>query len=523
MIKAGVPLSFPSPRLIITIGCLLIFSVMLQDCRRGNDPDELVMMVEKRISTLDPRVSSDSANERMRQLIFNGLTRKNEKFDPVPDLAERFESTPDFKTFTFYLKPGIKFHNNSPLSALDVKYTFETMLAPDFPSDKKAELAGKLSIEVKDPLTVVFHCKEPFPGFANAIIPVGIIPEGTSDQQAKRPIGTGPFKFAEFIEDQELRLTANQEYFAGAPSIARLRVKIVPDNSTRESELRKGSVDLAINADFDPITVESLRSAEGLKVDTINGTNVTHLGVNLEDPILKDRRVRQALAYAIDRDAIIRDVLHGQAHPAYSILPVSQWAYESGIEKYPYNPERAKQLLDEAGLPGQPRARLSLKTSTISVSRKIGETLQEQLRRVGVALEIQPLERAKLTEDMKNGNFQLYLNTSVGGNQSTDFFKFAYSTDAIKNGQNRSRYSNPLMDKLISEAQTASREQQKQIFSQIQKQLAIDLPQIYLWYPETVVVHNSRIGNIQLEPSGDWQVVRNVKVSAMNARNLQEK
>jgi peptide/nickel transport system substrate-binding protein len=521
MIKPGVSDLFPSPPLIIAIACLLITSAMLQSCRRGGDPDELVMMIEKRISTFDPRVSSDSANERMRQLIFNGLTRKNDNFDPVPDLAERFESSPDYQTFTFYLRPGVKFHNNSPLSALDVKYTFETMLVLDV-SDKKAEFIDTLmAIEVKDPLTVIFHCKNPFPGFANAIIPIGIIPEGTSAQQAERPIGTGPFKF-ESSDEQEVTLTTNQDYFGGAPAIAKLRVKIIPDNSTRESELRKGSVDLAINADFDPITVESLRSAEGLNVEFINGTNVTHLGLNLQDPIIQDQRVRQALAFAIDRDAIIRDVLRNQARPAYSILPASQWAYEPDLEKYPYNSERAKQLLDEAGYKektGQPRMNLSLKTSTISVSRKIGETIQEQFRRIGIALDLQPLERQKLNDDMSKGNFQLYLNTYVGGNQSTDFFKFAYGSQSFPpNGQNRSRYSSPLVDKLLAEGQTASRDQQKQIFSQVQKRLALDLPHIYLWYPSTVVVHNGRIGNVQLEPSGDWQVVRNVKLSAMNSR-----
>jgi peptide/nickel transport system substrate-binding protein len=523
MMKPGALLSglFSSPYLIIAIACLFVTSAMHTSCRRGSDPDELVMMIEKKISTLDPRVSSDSANERLRQFIFNGLTRKNENFDPVPDLAERFESSPDFKTFTFYLRPGVKFHDNSPLSALDVKYTFETMMAGDFRSDKKAELIGTLSaIEVKDPQTVVFRFTNPFPGFANAIVPIGIIPEGTSVQQADRPVGTGPFKFESFIEDQDVTLIANQDYFEGAPEVSKLRVKIIPDNSTRESELRKGSVDLAINADFDPITVESLRTAEGLNVDVTNGTNVTHLGLNLQDPTLQDRRVRQALAFAIDRDAIIRDVLRQQARPAYSILPVSQWAYEPDIEKYPYNPDRARKLLDEAGhqeKSGQPRINLSLKTSTVSISRKIAETLQEQFRRVGIALELQPLERQKLNEDMSKGNFQLYLNIYVGGNQSTDFFKFAYSSTSIPpNGQNRSRYNNPVIDKLLGEAQTASRDQQKEIFSQVQKQLSLDLPHIYLWYPATIVVRNGRIGNIQLEPSGDWQVVRNVKVSAKN-------
>src|SRR5262245_29066065 len=267
MIKPSVLVSdlLKSAHLIRVSLCLLIAAVTVQSCSRSHNPDELVMMVEKNITTLDPRVSSDSANERMRQLIFNGLTRKNENFDPIPDLAERFEASPDYKTFTFYLKPGIKFHNNSPLSALDVKYTFETMLDGGFASDKKAELVGTIeSVEVKDQLTVIFHCKEPFPGLPNAIIPVGIIPERPSDQQANRTTGAGPFKFEEFIVAQELRLTANERYFAGAPSVASLRVKIIPDNSTRESELRKGSVDLAINADFDPITVESLRTAQGL-------------------------------------------------------------------------------------------------------------------------------------------------------------------------------------------------------------------------------------------------------------------
>jgi peptide/nickel transport system substrate-binding protein len=507
---------FPAPSLLISI-ILITSLVLLEGCRRGN-PGELVMMIEKRIPTFDPRVSSDSAAERMRQLIFNGLTRKNERFEAVPDLAARFESSPDYKSFTFYLRPGVKFHNQRPLSALDVKYTFQTMLGDGFQSEKKAEFIRALSsVEVKDPVTVVFNCVEPFPGFPNAIVPVGIIPEGTTEQQPKRPVGTGPFKFEGYSEDQEVILSSNKDYFDGAPAIAQLRVKIVPDSSTRESELRKGSVDLAINADLDPVAVEGLAKARDIKVEMIEGTNMTHLGVNLQDPVLKDQRVRQALAFAIDREAIIRDILKGQARIAYSALPVSQWAYEPNVEKYPYNPDRARALLDEAGhkeKAGSPRIRLSLKTSTIAISRKIGEAMQEQLRRINVALDLHSLERQKLTQDMIDGNFQLYLNTSVGGNQSTDFFKFAYGSQSIPpNGQNRSRYINPQVDKLLTEAQTASRDRQKEIFSQVQKTLANDLPQIYLWYMATIVVRHERVANLKVEPSGDWQVVRNVRLS----------
>ncbi len=516
---------FPAPRWFFTL--LTLTFTLSAACNRTASTNELVMMLEKRVSTFDPRVSSDSADERMRQLIFNGLTRKNEKFDPVPDLAESFESSPDFKTFTFRLRQGIKFHNDQKLSALDVKYTFDTMLAAGFTSAKKVEFTREVepgkpllaAIEVVDPQTVVFRCNDACPGLANMIVPVGIIPEGTTDQQAKKPIGTGPFKFENFTEDQEVVLGSNAQYFNGPPSIGRLRIKIIPDNSTRESELRKGSVDLAINADFDPITVEGLQKdaqTVGLKVETIDGTNLTHLGVNLLDPILKDVRIRQALAYAIDRDTIIRDVLRSQAKPAHSILPVAQWAYEPGVTAYGYDAERAKKLLDEAGRPekdGQ-RLKLTLKTSTVSIAKKTAEAIQAQLARVGIKLEIQTLERQKLTQDMTDGNFQLYLNTSVGGNQSTDIFAFMYGAKSIPpNGQNRMRYNNPAVDKLLTEATLANQDRRKQIYSEVQKILSNELPQIYLWYPATIVVYRNRVGNLKIEPSGDWQVVRNVKLN----------
>jgi peptide/nickel transport system substrate-binding protein len=506
----------PTP---FSLTLLLISSIVLlpaeSSCRRGAAQGEMVVMLEKRIETFDPRRSVDSAAERMRQLMFNGLTRKDEKFEPVPDLAEKYEPSPDYKTFTFYLRPNVKFHNRQSLSAADVKYTFDTMLAQGFQSAKRADLErDHVSVETDptNPLKVTFHCENPCPGLANTIVPIGIIPEGTSSKQAERPTGTGPFKFEDYKEDQEVVLTSFDDYFEGASSIKRLAVRIIPDNSTRESELRKGSVDLAINADFDPVTVESLQKAPGIKVEMTDGTNITHLGVNLQDPILKDRRIRQALAYAIDRDAIIRDVLRGQASLARSVLPPSQWAYDPNVTDYKYDPDRARRLLAEAG---KSSLKLSLKTSPVSVSRKIGEAIQEQMRRVGVEIELQSLERQKLTQDMTEGNFQLYLNTLVGGNQNPDIFRLVYSSGAIPpNGQNRSRYINPQVDKLLNEAQTASRDRRKDIFSQVQKILAEDLPQIYLWYTKTIVIYRDRISNVKVDPSGDWSAIRNMKAGA---------
>src|SRR5215475_1610368 len=505
------------PQAHFSLALLLISSIVLipmeSGCRRGGAQGEMTVMLEKRIDTFDPRRSTDTAAERMRQLIFNGLTRKNEKFEPVPDLAEKFEPSPDNKTFTFYLRPNVKFHNRQPLSAADVKYTFATLLT--IQSAKRADLErDHVSVETDpaNPLKVTLRCENPCPGLANTIVPIGIIPEGTSNEQAKRPVGTGPFKFESYTEDQEVVLTSFDDYFEGPSDIKRLAVRIIPDSSTRDNELRKGSVDLAINADLDPVQVVGLKSAAGIKTEVTEGTNITHLGVNLQYPILKDRRIRQALAYAIDRAAIIRYVLYGQASPARSVLPPSQWAYEPNVTDYKYDPGRAKSLLAEAG---KSSLKLSLKTSPIPVSRKIGEVIQEQMRRVGVEIELQSLERQKLTQDMTEGNFQLYLNILVGGNQNPDIFRLVYSSGAIPpNGQNRSRYINPQLDELLNEAQTASRDRRKEIFSQVQKTLAEDLPQIYLWYPATVVIYRDRISNVKVDPSGDWSAIRNMKAGS---------
>ena len=506
-----------NPRSLTFIAFITLL-ILAAACVTKNKTDELVMLLESKVTTFDPRNSTESSDARIQQLLFNGLTKKNEKFEPVGDLAESFESSPDYKTWTFKLRQGVKFHNGRPLTAADVKYTFDTLV------QGKLKKAGELTrdnnlamIEAPDVNTVIFRCNNALPGFANLILPIGIIPEGSAETQAKSPVGTGPFKFVSYASDQEIILAANENYFGGPSTVKTLKVKIVPDNTTRDAELRSGSGDLAINADFDPVTVESLKKAPNVKVLQSDGTNVGYLGVNMDDPLLKDVRIRQAIAYAIDREAIIRDVLLGQAKTANSVLPVTQWAYEKDTAIYNFDIEKAKDLLDQAGKKqdgDKPRFKVSLKTSTNSLSRKIGEVLQEQFRRIGIELALMPLERNVMLDDVLKGNYQLYYLQMVGGNQSTDIFKFAYHSKSVPpNGQNRMRYNNPKVDKLIDDALLAPQEQRKAIYSEIQKTLALELPQIYLWYPSAITVVRDRANGIVQDPSGDWSVVRNVKLN----------
>jgi ABC-type transport system substrate-binding protein len=239
--------------------------------------------------------------------------------------------------------------------------------------------------------------------------------------------------FVSYSEGQAVVLEANADYWGGAPNIPRVLVKTVTDNSTRQAELMSGEVDLAYNAQFDPETIRALRGRRGMQVVISDGSNVGYLGLNLTDrSLLANRKVRQAVAYAIDRDVIIDRLLRGQARKANAVMPPEHWAYEDEIVVYDYDTERAKQLLDEAGFPDpdgdgpQARLPLSIMTSTTQLSRNIAVILQDQLRRVGVRLDLESLESATLFDRLAKAQYDLYYLISIGANQSADVFQFVY-------------------------------------------------------------------------------------------------
>jgi ABC-type transport system substrate-binding protein len=209
-------------------------------------------------------------------------------------------------------------------------------------------------------------------------------------------------------------------------------VRVVSDNNTRELELRSGGVDLSINSGFAPDTVSKMRSDADLQVVVAPGTNIAHLGLNTTDDVLKNVKVRQALAYAVNRDQIVNTVLQGQARPADAILPPESWAYEPGVTKYPFDPARAKQLLDEAGYPDAdgdgPSARFTIEfvTSNAGIAPQIAQIVQEQWKAVGVGVNNTQFERTTFFERVNQGNYDAYFVISVGGNQTTDVFGWAY-------------------------------------------------------------------------------------------------
>ena len=444
-------------RLLPSAFCLLLSLLLLapaSGCRRGGKPGTLVIAIEIAPRGFDPRFSTTfPTSARIMQLIYDTLVVKNEKFEFVPSLAESFEESADHQTFTFHLRSGVTFHNGKPLTSTDVKYTFESLLSPALKSPIRGSVDKLNSIEAPDPLTVICHAREPFYTFIGNLPAIGIIPDGSGTEIINSPIGSGPYRFVSYNEGDAVQLEAYPNYWGGPANIPHVHVKVVTDNSTRQAELMSGDVDLAYNAQFDPETIRALGSRRDMQVIVGDGANIGYLGVNVSPTsVLANQKLRQAIAYGIDRDVIIHRLLRDQARKANAILPPGHGTYDPNVTGYDHDPERAKQLLDEAGFPDPdgdgPRVRLTLTmlTTTTQLSRNIASIMQDQLRHVGVQLELQSLESATLFDKLSKAQFDLYYLIGIGFNQLTDVFQFVY----------HSRYQDPDFNDAIAQLRATS-------------------------------------------------------------------
>jgi len=473
------------------------------------DPSSLTFLIESNPSNLDPRFATDAQSLHVGGLVFSSLLQRDDQMNLHGDLAESWGS-PDPLTYVFHLRRGVRFHDARPVTSADVKATFEFIMNSANRSPKRGAFRMVTSVEAPDDATVIFHLKEPYASFTTNLVrgAVGIAPSGASTDFSRRLIGSGPFRFVSQSQDDEIILERNPEYFRGAPLLSSVRFRVVPDAIVRALELRKGSADLEVGS-LAPDMIPVLEKLPELAVTRHPGTNFTYLGFNVQDPALAHQEVRQALAFATDREALIRYLLHGQARVAAGILPPNHWAYESNVTQYTLETARAEQLLDAAGFPRQKngtRLHLTLKTSTDEQFRLIGAALQEQWRRVGIDLELRPLEFATLLSDAVKGNFQLNLLRWVGANNDPDIFEFVYSSKRFPpDGANRGHYRNPRIDALTDQIRVEmDREKRKALCSQAQKILADDLPYLPLWFTDVVSVHQRSLGDLPLSSSADF-------------------
>jgi peptide/nickel transport system substrate-binding protein len=521
----------------VALACLLVG--VLAGCSRivEHDPSSVSFLLDSSPTNLDPRYGTDGVSQRIDRLIFNGLVKRDLQMNLVGDLAEKWEN-PDPRTYVFHLRPGIEFHDSRPLTSRDVKATIEYMMNPANKSPKRGAFTMIDSIETPSAATVIFHLKEPYASFLWNLekSAVGIVPADAAGDFGQHPIGTGPFRFVSQKQEEDVILERNDDYFAavrdgmgntevaagGSQSspereipgaeVRKVTFRIVPDAIVRALELRKGSADVEMSS-LSPDMVAVLAQRRELQVTEIPGTNFAYLGVNLEDPILKNKQVRQALAYATDRESLVKYLLHGEARLASGILPPNHWAYEGNVKQYAYDPREAERLLDSAGYPRSAngmRMHLTLKVTTQEQARLLSAAIQDQWKKVGIDLEVRPLETATFFADLTKGNFQLSYAIWIGANNDPDVFDLVFSSKRIPpNGSNRGHYRNARVDELIAAIRAEmNKEKRGEFCSEIQKIVAEDLPYVPLWYTNVVSVHRPDI-IVQLTPAGDYDFLAN--------------
>jgi ABC-type transport system substrate-binding protein len=494
--------------------------ICLISCARRPDANTLVVLIESSPANLDPRIGKDAQSERIDELIFDPLVRKDEHFNITPGVADRWE-TPDPQTYIFHLHHGIRFHDGRPLTSRDVKWTLDTMRDGSLATVKGAAYKLVDKIERPDDFTVKVHLSEPYAPLLWNLTggAFGVVPYGSDKSFGRAPVGSGPFRFVRLATDTDVELARNDDYWGEHAHVARLLFKIVPDATTRVLELRKGSADIAVTS-LSPDIVETLRRDAKLEIQERPGSSLQYLAFNLRDPILKDVRVRQALAYAIDRQPVLRYLFHDQARLADSLLPPEHWAYDGEAPHYSYDPEKANAVLDAAGYrPGSDgiRFHLTMKISNVDeTTRLLAVVLQQQLRRVGIALDIRSFEFATFFSDVMKGQFQFYTLRWVGySNQDPDIFEDVFHSGSFPpKRDNRGFYSNPEVDRLLDEGRrTTNQGRRKQIYTRVQQIVANDLPYINLWYFDNVVVHSRRVRNVHVGIAGNYDFLTAVELA----------
>jgi len=427
------------------------------------------------------------------------------------------------------LRPDATFHDGTPVTAGDVEYTY-MQLDSDLVQSPKGRTARLIEeFRIRDDRHFTIELEEPHAPFYSDLS-LGIVPKhicAGHEECPGDPVGAGPFRFDSREGDHKFVFRSYDDYFCGQSPIDRLVVKVIEDANTRMLALLGERVDLVQNA-VQPLMLPVVRDAEHLNIQTGDSFKYTYLAFNFREDKLADPKVRRAIAHAIDRKEIVEHKFRGHATLATGMLPPSHWMYEEDVRTYPYDPKRARQLLDEAGHPkpdgGGPRMQLTFKVSAQKFRKSIAQLIGHQLGRVGIDVTVRSYEWGTFFHDVKSGNFELTSLQWVSVRPS--MYRWIFHSDNIPSadkrsaGGNRGAYRNPELDTLLDKAETTTDEAKRnEIFSRVQTILARDLPYVSLWHEHNVailkrgvegyfVTPNARFGGLTETRPPDEETVR---------------
>jgi peptide/nickel transport system substrate-binding protein len=503
--------------------CILHFAFLITACARQQPPaDPNIITIAARVgpNNLHPLKANDEGTVRIGELMYDSLMDTGDDLRAHLTLAERL-AQPDPLTYIVHLRRGVKFHDGHELTARDVVHTFSLILDPSFVSPVKGAFTAVSGVRALDEYAVAFSLTAPVPSFpVTNLVPIPILPAGVDEATlARAPNGTGPYRFVRYATDDAVEVAAFEDYWKGPPRNSGVVFKIIPDDTMRGLELRKGTADLVVN-DMPPDIVHQMEKGGDFSVIRSPGLDFSYLGFNMRDPLVSDKRVRHAVGYATNRESIVKYLRRDLAHLATGLLPPRAWAYEPDIFTFSYDPERAKRLLDEAGYRDPdgdgplPRLRLSLKISTNEEVRLQSTVIQQDLRRVGIDLDVRSYEFATVFADILKGNFQIMSLQWVGGAViDPDILRRVFhSTQVPPAGFNRGYYRNPEVDRLLDLAGLALDEpERKKFYAAAQRLIAEDAVYIPIWNRVNVAVAQKELTGVRLTPSIDFSMLRDVQ------------
>lgn len=478
-----------------------------------SNKDTAIFPIIANPGTLNPIQVASTAELQVATTIHDSLVRLDPTtFEPKPQLAESWSVSEDGLIWTFKLRAGVKWHDGTEFTADDVKFTTDKMLDPAVNSARGRQFALVSETRVVDPLTVEFHLSSPWAAFPVILAgrwtaaPKHILESvdlATDTTYSSNPVGVGPYKFVEWAASDHVSLEANPDYFLGAPKIPKIVFKVLPDSNVQIVQLRNGELD-AIPF-FADASIPAVQGQGGLVVDQGWGSiwYAVHLNMNRAD-LFGDQKVRQALSYAIDRQALIDSLLNGVGQIATGpIIPAIEWAYNPNVKTYPYEPETAKQLLRDAGWAEKDGGwekdgtKLAFKLSAFRGNATVEQStvlVQQYFADIGVDAEIEMLEFGTFVTDVRDNRsadgYYSFISYMTPEPEPDGNYAYFHSSNAER-GSNFTAYVNPEVDVLLDSGRASSdQEARKPIYNRLQEILAEDMTRIFLFYPPTNVVRH---------------------------------
>lgn len=455
--------------------------------------------------TLDPRFATDAASSRINRLLYQQLVDFDEAYQPVPALATW---QPLSKThYRFTLRTGrAAFSNGQPLTAADVKATYDYILESAHASPHRGSLTNIERIDSPDADTVDFYLTKPDALFPGRLI-IGIVPQAlivAGHELNRLPVGSGEFVLDHWQGDSSLRLSRLSDQQA-------VEFVAVPDPTVRVLKLMRGEIDMLQN-DLPPELVTYLEQQHDVNVSRAAGANYAYLGFNMKDDIVGQHAIREAIAHALDREAIIHYVLGDAARPASALLPPNHWAGDPALANIEYNPHKARELLAARGYDQSNPVSIVYKTSSDPFRLRLATIIQQQLKEVGIDVELRSYDWGTFYGDIKSGRFQMYSLMWVGV-KLPDIFRYVFHSSAIPpNGANRGRFVDDITDQLIETAEAGDNlQQQAGYYRQLQAHLYEQLPYVPLWYEDHVFISRSNIVGYDIAADGNYDGLKQVR------------